>query len=456
MCHGCFELGERMKYGLIIDFGQSFCNYGDLVQSVAIEYIYQQMGIPSEEIVRLTKNDLANYNGELLLLPFSYTIFYMIDFATRQPLLSDKIIPVFLGVSIESIFIYNSIPTENFASPDSKWLDMFRKNAPVGCRDHFTKHFLLKHGVSAYLQGCITNIFPRRQEGDYNMILLVDCPAAILPHIPKVLPENAEIEILSNVVPAEGSAETNYQRVKERYDYYRDNAAFVVTTRYHVALPCSAMGIPSVAIKPPRSKYIEDVRWDAIPLQVQVCSSQLGYENINWNANHDDFYDIKKEITDLAMLRIKEGFVRHSIEKNIQNLFTQNLNVYNANKSSHVSYRDVLQDYVRNHHLNNEGKFYIWGAMGILCNGNSVEIADIVISINPALMFAGWIDTFKSGALAEKPIYKICEIDLGKNDFIIVSAESAACYSLSCFVERKLGTQNYVLLCKEMLSEDDI
>jgi hypothetical protein len=442
-----------MKYGLIVDFGQSLCNYGDLVQSAAIEYIYEQMGIPSTQIVRLTKKDLSDYDGELILLPFSYTIFYLINFKTKEPILSSKIIPVFLGVSIESIFIYNCIPMDVFASPNSKWPEMFKRCAPIGCRDDFTRRFLLEQNIPAYLQGCITNIFPRRTNGNYLKTLLIDCPSAALQHIPKTLLKNAEA--LSNVMPASiGSIEENYQRVKERYEYYRDNGAIVVTSRYHVALPCNAMGIPSIVIKPPKSKYIEDIRWDTIPPQVQVCSSLDDLKNAVWDIRHEDFLDIKQLITDIATARIGEAYMRHSTTNDIHAFFKPNLDRYKNNMTNHTNYKHIMQDYGRRNHLNTNGHFYIWGAVENLCYGNIVELADIVTAINPKLKFAGWIDSFKTGTLAGKPIYKINEINLGSEDFIIVSAESATKSALFYFSSIGIDEQNCDLLSEEMLSGD--
>jgi len=258
-----------LKYGLVIDFGQSFCNYGDLVQSTVIESIFSKMRVPPDQIIRLTKKNLAEYDGEPLILPFSYTIFYLIDFASGKPLLSEKIIPIFLGVSIESIFVYNCISLDDFARADSPWLELFRKSAPIGCRDHYTLRFMEDHGISAYLQGCITNTIPRRANGDYNKTFLVDCPESVIQHVPPRLLKNAEV--MSNVEPVGNlSVEDNYQRVIARYEYYKNNAALVVTSRYHVALPCNAMGIPSIVIIPQISKHSADIRWDTIPPQIQI------------------------------------------------------------------------------------------------------------------------------------------------------------------------------------------
>ena len=444
-----------MKYGLIVDFGQAFCNYGDLIQSVAIEYVYNKMGITPDQIMRLTKKDLVFYDGDPILLPFNYTIFYLIDFVKKDLLLSDKIIPVFLGVSIESIFVYDCIPLDVFSSENSKWLDLFRKSAPIGCRDMYTLEFMKKHGISAYLQGCISNIFPKRATGEYKKTLLVDCPQSILPYIPSSLLENAEA--LSNVVPLGNySIEENFQKVKERYDYYMDTASLVVTSRYHVALPCNAMGIPSVLVKPPISKFSQDIRFDTIPPQVQICSTENDYENVNWYTEHEDFPAFKVAIFEMAATRIREAFIRHGEQTAVEDFFRANLDAYNVTKEEHISYKSALKTYVSKYHTRNHGKFYIWGAMDILCDGNKVKLAEIIMQINPNLKFAGFIDTYREGELSGLPIIRPNRIDASKNDFIVIPAESAFSAALSHFKTLEFTEHNYIFLSEQMIKEENL
>ena len=41
-----------MKYGLLTYFGSSYCNFGDYVQSLAIEYLYLEvLKIPKDQII---------------------------------------------------------------------------------------------------------------------------------------------------------------------------------------------------------------------------------------------------------------------------------------------------------------------------------------------------------------------------------------------------------------------
>jgi len=44
-------------------------NLGDNMQIIAIDTIYENMGIPKEEIVYIDKNETGSYQGEYVILP---------------------------------------------------------------------------------------------------------------------------------------------------------------------------------------------------------------------------------------------------------------------------------------------------------------------------------------------------------------------------------------------------
>lgn len=86
-----------MKYGLIVEFGAKCSNFGDYVQSIAIEYLYTEiMGIPKDEIVHITCAALSTYDGEELILPYSYVMHLFVFPEYKKVKLSPKIHLVFL------------------------------------------------------------------------------------------------------------------------------------------------------------------------------------------------------------------------------------------------------------------------------------------------------------------------------------------------------------------------
>ncbi|EMS70387.1 polysaccharide pyruvyl transferase family protein [Ruminiclostridium cellobioparum] len=444
-----------MKYGLLVDFGAPYCNYGDYAQSIAIEHLYESMEIPENEIIQISTKELATYDGEQLLLPYSYVLHFLVSPEDGRVALSDKITPVFLGASVEFAMLLNSYSLDNFFSPGKGWIEMFRKFAPIGCRDEFTYKFITRLGIPAYLQGCITNILPHRRDGIYKKVLLIDCPSEVLPYIPNELLANAEVlsnaEYIGNL-----SIQDNYIKIKQRYEYYRDNAALVVTTRFHVVTPCNAMGIPAIFTMRTFDKHSEDIRLDTLNPFIQLCSSE-NYSDINWYPQWQDFSELKTHITQLAIARIHEVYKRHTATSQIREFFQTRIDEYESVKNTELAYRTRLRDYIqKNYAIPVRGRFYIWGAIQLLCDGNNVVLANLVNENNPNLEFVGWIDTFKSGILANKPIQKPEGLFLAENEFVIVAAETAVPDALNRFNKMQINEKQFLIISNTMIEEADL
>ncbi len=309
--------------------------------------------------------------------------------------------------------------------------------------------------MPAYLQGCLTNIFPRRPEGDYRKVLLVDCPSEVLPYIPEGLLDHAEV--LSNAAYiGDLSVEENYQEIKRRYDYYRDNAALVVTSRYHVATPCNAMGFPRSLSDAPLTSIRRTFVWIRCIRTFQLCSGE-NFSGIDWRPRWQDFEALKADITRLAMARIREAYERHTKNEKIREHFRSRIDEYERIKNIKVAYQTRLSDFIlHNYAPPVAGRFYLWGAIPLLCDGNRVVLADLIGEVNPSLEFAGWIDTFKSGTLANKPIIKPDSLHLAENEFVVVAAETAIPDALALFQKTGLGRGRYLILANSMVEKADL
>ncbi len=447
-----------MKYGLLIYFGAPYCNFGDYVQSIAIEYLYTEiMKIPKEEIVYITEQEIETYNGEQLLLPYSYVLAFLMDKNHERARVSDKITIVFLGASVEFATLYDAYPLENFRDSNKGFYDLFLKYSPVGCRDNYTKELLQSYGISAYLQGCITNILPFREEKEYKKIFLVDVPAEILQYIPSDILEYAEVvsnaEDISNL-----SYEQNYQKIKARYEYYRDNAALMISSRYHIVTPCNAMGIPCIFVKRTVDKHIKDIRLDTLNPEIQVVYDN-DFSKVDFYKKvccDRDFANLKDSIAELAKSRIQAMKILCENSDYIYEFFKPRIEWFNKMPVADNSYKKRLLDYVEKYHKDSKGKYYIWGAIKLLCNGDVIGLVELVKNINPNLQFAGWIDTFKTGFLAQKEIVSPRAFELGPCDFVIVAAETAVGSAMQCFEERGYTSEHYLILANTMVVQSDL
>ena len=94
-----------MKYANILFNAHSTNNLGDNIQLVAIDNIYKKMGLSTDDIVYIDKNDLPTYDGEPLILPISLAL---VDYQEKgwAGRFSKKIHPVLLGISLAKDSLY--------------------------------------------------------------------------------------------------------------------------------------------------------------------------------------------------------------------------------------------------------------------------------------------------------------------------------------------------------------
>ena len=122
-----------MKFANISMQRSGLNNLGDNMQLLAIDNLYNYMGIDRNEIVRIDFYDLNTYSGEYVLLPINYPFYgYKDDMSITM--FSPKIIPVFLGLSLMCA---------DFKEAELNYLKRFE---PIGCRDEYTMTELRKKG----------------------------------------------------------------------------------------------------------------------------------------------------------------------------------------------------------------------------------------------------------------------------------------------------------------------
>lgn len=270
-------------------------NIGDHAQLLAIMNLYKQMGIREEDIVRIEYYDLLDYDGEYVVLPINF-IYFNPYFGERELVFSPQIIPVFLGIHcIGMNFTVNEI-------------DYLKKYAPIGCRDARTLELFRKQGITAYLHGCITATFPRREATENaNVVYFVDEPGSLDKYVPEEIKDKAVF--LSHQFYGEigehikGISIEQYMR--ERLDLYASTARLVVTSRLHCAVPCIAMGIPTIfAVE----KYSSSYAWLESLTKVYVKDE---FKDIDWKAHEIDYENQKKCIIELDKARISETYNKY-------------------------------------------------------------------------------------------------------------------------------------------------
>lgn len=296
-----------MKYG-IISYGKNpyikgkqFCNLGDVFQSLAVRNLYHESGIKNKDLINISRYNLEKYSGPTVRLPLN-AWFGHGYVGTRIKKLSSHIHPIPIG--------FHCLSKSNV--PKVFW----DKNYLIGCRDEGTYRLMKSLKLHAFLSGCLTLTFPTREmTSNQNKIYAVDLPEDIVEKLTtkfkdKLIVKNQSIPLDQHMSATE---EANYcmRKAEERLNEYRDNAALMVTSRLHCAVPCLAMGIPVILI---REHYDERFEWleKFIPLY-----KNSDFDNINFDVHAIDVTEIKNELKALAINEILYEKTDKNIAKKI-------------------------------------------------------------------------------------------------------------------------------------------
>ena len=75
--------------------GREFCNLGDQLQLIALDQIYDKMGVSKSDLFYVDKNELLSYKGENLILPINMPLADIYDIYDISEI-SPDITPIFL------------------------------------------------------------------------------------------------------------------------------------------------------------------------------------------------------------------------------------------------------------------------------------------------------------------------------------------------------------------------
>jgi hypothetical protein len=281
------------KYGFDSAKRIHYWNFGDQVQMLALQHLYEYMGINPSEVISIPSAELGIYDGDEVILPIN--ICELRTQGDNYQWLSKKVHPVFLGVDLQVTLLTKSM------------VDFFKEYQPIGCRDETTYSILLRNGIRCYLNGCLTSTFTRRSANvDFSQqqqVYFVDIPDSLIDYIPRNIAANAKTisnnfyGSINDLVP-DGNV---MKFIVDRYETLRETASLVVTSRLHVASPCIAMGIPVILAK---NDYPSTFSW--IDKVVPMYSKEH-FSEIDWNPKATEYESTKELMLQLAANRLRKG-----------------------------------------------------------------------------------------------------------------------------------------------------
>lgn len=269
-------------------------NLGDNMQSIAIRLLLERIGVPAEDVVSVNRDDLANYSGPPVALIMNGVF---LDWSFPPP---PQVKPLFVGFNAPEVTI-------------ARFRDYFAAHQPIGCRDTATAEVFAKHGIEAYVTGCLTLTIPARNEPPVaGKVLLVyggayntgvgDFPAAALKTMPSSHYDRMEYVFQRLPLASHPLTEQCCLQV-ERYardllDHYSRHASLVITPLHHAATPCMALGIPVVICRnamDPRFSFLSEITSVYTPPT---------FDRIDWNPPAVDIEPIRRGLTQLVREKI--------------------------------------------------------------------------------------------------------------------------------------------------------
>ncbi len=330
--------GENvMKYANLYMQRESMNNLGDNMQLLALQNLYNKMDINEEEIVRIHYNELSTYDGDYVILPINYP-FYGYRNDLDITMFSDKIIPVFLGLSIIG------------ADVSEEERIYLRRYEPIGCRDQYTCELLRSAGIQAYVNGCMTLTFPKRRNGydDRKKIYCVDIDERLKNRIPKELLDDCIFT--TQIVVGDINAE---EMTKDYINTYINDAMLVITSRLHCAVPCLALGIPVILYK---EHYSFRFPWLNKLLPVYTKSD---IDNIDWNGHLVDCEGMKQLLLDNAIDRIRETYDKYNKMCTISQFYEVSKE---ENEKCYTEHIDMTINYIKENWKSDQViKYSVWG-----------------------------------------------------------------------------------------------
>ncbi len=208
-------------------------NYGDEIQSIAATHCFPMVDaiIDRFELSRFSAPD------KHVLLMNGWFGPGRLGMDAFPP--SKDIVPIYF-----SFHIANIEPSKAFfTSP--KCLEHFKKWEPIGCRDQSTAELLGSKGIKTFFSKCLTLTFDKRPTPpSKGKLLIVDGDS--LP-IPKYLTDEHVVQrVTHKYTEPFKSHQANMRKAQQLLDQYREEADLIITSRLHCAMPCQAMGIPTI------------------------------------------------------------------------------------------------------------------------------------------------------------------------------------------------------------------
>lgn len=416
-----------MKYGILSVTAtseaddMSFLNLGDQMQSEAIAYVYQKMGIPEKDIISIELKHLAGgctpaaAEKEYIILPININLEF--NNSIKMFPLSPHIIPVFLGLSFYSA---GSLPQE--------LVDYFRCYAPIGCRDESTLNLMRQHQIPAYFFGCVTALLPHRYTAGNKdgAVFWVDVPESFERYFKTCGKTFDHIEHITHIRPGGNKNGEEYLRKETRalIERYSSEARLVITSRLHCMAPCMAMGVPLI---PVTDNISTRMAWIDRYLRIYTPKT---YSEIDWNGQVVDYENRKQQMLNIAVKRIRDT------ARDYEMISDYSCYLESRERADYGNfYKERIAEIPKERQERLE--YVIWG-----CGQAGIHTYHAMREMYPDSRLVGVVDSYCEGIFCEgTPIQKPAVLKETDGKYILIATHSGEFCARSCLAS--LGKEEY-------------
>lgn len=423
-----------MKYGRIVHIGYSRgtnerreINLGDIFECMAIENVYRKLGICENDILSIYQHNLEDYDGEYVVLP--------INIYAQKINYSSRVLPVFLGITYGG---------QNEMSEQE--IDLLKRFSPIGCRDERTLRNLLHRNVDAYLNGCLVATFPKRVQNlpTQDTVIFADPQKEILPYIPSNLKKKYRFIYHDlYVTPEELSEDGNLITYGEKFlDIYIKEAKLVITSRFHAAVLCLALGIPCILTM---ENFYYKYTWikKYIPLY-----EPKDFEKIDWNPPAIVISEEEKALMlQIACKRLKQTYEKYYDMCTLSEVREN----YDIKEFDDIFYgNDAIAYIKRNWKTDEKIQYAFWGITLV-----TKKLYDFIQANYPNAKLCKVYDfKVREQFMGVKPEH-FDNIDRNNNCFIFVTSQSAVNAAKEKFAQVGKATNEFFLCERHLLREED-
>lgn len=192
--------------------------------------------------------------------------------------------------------------------------------APIGCRDRGTLKILQSHGIQAYYSKCISLTFPKREVvPEHGKVFLVSLSRGAMSALPRALRKRAVTVEQAKLRLPGLSGPQRESLAQHLLDVYAREAALVITSKIHCAMPCIAMGIPVVFLYDRAKKNDPRVAVVADLIDIHYIGETAFFRNVvnpvlglffNWSPRPVDIEQEKRVIQASYLAAFNQAMLR--------------------------------------------------------------------------------------------------------------------------------------------------